>query len=292
MSSMSATRARDAGDSAAQFEPSAIYAQAVDENFPVALRLLPKAARAHLIAIYGFARLVDDLGDEAEGDRLALLDAVETSFDHALTGEATDPILVRAADTARAIGATREPFIALIDANRQDQRVKRYETIAELEAYCALSANPVGRLVLLVFGVHEAAARARSDEICTGLQLIEHLQDVGEDYAAGRVYLPAEDLRTFGARESELGGASASPALRRVIAFECARARSYLDDGAPLVAMVKGSARLAIAGFVGGGRAQLDAIERQSFDVLVRPAKAGKAAVARSSARILLGAHR
>ena len=266
---------------AATFEPGAVMAKAASENFPVALRLVPRTQRDQLLAVYGYARLVDDVGDLAPGDRRAQLDWVEAELDRALEGRATHPVFVRAGDMAAATGAGRQPFADLIAANRMDQEVARYATFADLVGYCALSANPVGHLVLAVFQIPGERARRRSDDICTALQIIEHLQDVAEDYGAGRVYLPLEDCARFGVGIDELAKGAASPALRRLVAFEAARARALLVAGSPLVADASGAARAALAGFVGGGWAQLDALEACGYDVLAHRVKASRSGVAR-----------
>jgi squalene synthase HpnC len=264
--------------------PSAgtIMARAAGENFPVASRLLPSRARTHLLAIYGFARLVDELGDSGAhsldgwvGDRLAALDALEGDLDRAFAGRAEHPLLARLQPTLQACALPREPFARLIEANRVDQRVKRYETWEELRSYCELSANPVGELVLGVLGLATPARIARSDAICTALQLAEHCQDVAEDLAQDRVYLPAEDLARFGCEPDDLAAAHAGGPLRGVLAFEVARARSLLAQGAPLLDELHGRARLAVAAYVAGGRAALDAIERAGYDVLPGPPRAG-----------------
>ncbi len=245
-----------------------VMARAQGENFPVASRVLPAAAREHLLAIYGFARLVDELGDSAPGDRLAALDWLEGELEAAYAGEPQHPLMRRLADTVRACELPRGPFLRLIEANRTDQRVARYETWSQLRGYCALSADPVGELVLGVFGRATPELVALSDAICTALQLAEHCQDVAEDYEAGRVYLPREDLDRFGCSEQELGEAHASSALRAVLAFEVQRGRGLLEQGAPLLAALKGRERLAVAAFHAGGRAAFDAIERAGYDVL------------------------
>jgi squalene synthase HpnC len=268
----------------------AVLAKAASENFPVALRLLPSLTRGHLLAVYGFARFVDDLGDLAGGDRLAQLDWAEAELDRALAGTATRPVFAAAGEMASACGAPRQPFADLIAANRQDQVVLRYATFGELVGYCALSANPVGRLVLAVFGRSGPLLEGWSDSICTGLQLVEHWQDVAEDYRAGRVYLPLEDLAHFGVDEEELGGGVASPAFRRLMAFETARAVRWLHAGRPLVAALSGAARFAVAGFLGGGLAQSDAIAAAGYDVLAHQVKASKRAVARRGAAELVAA--
>jgi squalene synthase HpnC len=265
----------------------AVMARAPSENFPVASRLLPRRARSHLLAAYGFARLVDELGDSAPGDRLAALDWLEQDLDRAYEGRAEHPLLARLQLTLRECALPREPFARLIEANRVDQRVSHYETWEQLRGYCALSADPVGELVLRVLGVATPARIALSDSICTALQLIEHCQDVVEDFAAGRIYLPAEDLERFGCTEVGLTGdggseqAAGEQPLRAVIAFEVARARELMAAGAPLLDELHGRERLAVAGFLAGGRAAADAIERAGFDVLRGSPAAG------SSRRVL-----
>ncbi len=258
------TDRRSAGAPAAD----AVMARADTENFAVASRLLPRRERAHLLAIYGFARLVDELGDSVSGDRLAALDWLEQELDRAFEGRAENPLLARLAVTLRECGLPREPFVRLIEANRLDQRVDRYESWEQLRGYCALSANPVGELVLGVFGAATPARVSLSDSICTALQLIEHCQDVAEDLAAGRVYLPQEDLERFGVTNADLGAERAGEPLRRTIAFEARRARALLEEGTPLIAQLNGRARLGVAAFIAGGHAALDAIERAGYDVL------------------------
>jgi squalene synthase HpnC len=243
-------------------------AKAARENFPVASRLLPRDVRAHLLAVYGFARLVDDLGDEAAGDRLAHLDWLEGEVDLLSSGAPTHPLMARLARTVRTFDIEPEPFRRLIAANRQDQTVSRYATYEDLAAYCQLSANPVGHLVLCVLRAATPKRMALSDSICTGLQLVEHWQDVAEDFARGRVYLPEEDLARFGCTRDDLRAPRPSRDFRRLMAFEVARAHSLLDYGAPLAPDLGGRAGFAVAGFVAGGRSALQAIARSGYDVL------------------------
>jgi squalene synthase HpnC len=239
----------------------AILPRASGENFSVASLLLGRRTRRHLQAIYGFARLVDQLGDDAAGDRLALLDVLEEELDRAFTGTPEHPLLRRVAASVRELDLPRGPFLRLIEANRRDQRVSRYETFAELVEYCDLSANPVGELVLHVFGVATPDRVALSNHVCTALQLVEHWQDVREDYERRRIYVPAEDLVRFGVTPEDLSAPHANERVRSLLAFEVDRARRLLDDGAPLVRTLRGRARVAVAGYVGGGRATIDAIE-------------------------------
>ena len=255
------------------------------ENFPVASRLLGKRRRDHLLALYGFARLVDDIGDESAGDRREALDWLESELDRSFAGTARLELMRRLTPTLDACALPREPFLRLIEANRVDQRVSRYQTWAQLLDYCRLSANPIGELVLGVFGAATPQRVALSDSICTGLQLTEHWQDVAEDLARGRVYLPAEDLERFGCSTADLAAEHASDRLRRLIAFEAQRARELLDRGTPLIGTLRGRPRLAVAAFVGGGRAALAAVARADHDVSERRA-AGRP---RAAGRVVAG---
>jgi squalene synthase HpnC len=277
-----------------------VCAKAAGENFPVALTVLPHRYRDHLLAVYGFARLVDDTGDELEVDpavRLARLDELETELDRAMAGTASHPVFRRLAATIGACGLPREPLADLIEANRLDQRQTRYETFDDLLDYCKLSADPVGRLVLAVFGEQGAEQVRRSDLVCSALQVIEHLQDVVEDAERGRVYIPLEDWARCSLDPSMLADWTgcraedrprAPAAVRRLIALEASRARARLEEGSTLVRLLHGRfAALAVAGYAGGGLAQLDAIEAASYDVLAGPVKASKSHVALRSVRLL-----
>jgi squalene synthase HpnC len=268
------------GPAAVQTTAEQIGAAAGDkasgENFPVALRLLPARYRRHLQAVYGYARAVDDMGDEAPpGQRARLLDDLEADLGRLYRFQGSDPGeppqlgVVRAlAPVVAECGVPRQPFLDLIQANRQDQIVSRYATFDDLVRYCELSANPVGRIVLYVFGAVSPDRLVLSDQVCTALQLAEHWQDVAEDYRAGRIYLPAEDLARFGAGEADLAAPTASPQVRELMAFEVRRARMLLDQGAPLIGNLRGAARVAVAGYVAGGRAALAAIKGAGYDVL------------------------
>jgi squalene synthase HpnC len=265
-----------------------VVANASGENFPVALRMLPARHRKHLTNLYFFARLTDDLGDEAreaatDGTvtkddvtdlRLRLLDELAADVDRIYSGKTPEsPVIKAMAETVRECDVPAQPLLDLIQANRQDQLVARYRTYIELEQYCELSANPVGQIVLYIFGVATPRRIALSDSICTALQLAEHWQDVAEDLASGRIYLPGEDLARFGVTEADLAapsldGSSAGRNVKQLMTFETDRAERLLDSGAPLVHTLHGAARLAVAGYLGGGRAALAAIRGQDYDVL------------------------
>ncbi|HEX6498647.1 MAG TPA: squalene synthase HpnC [Micromonosporaceae bacterium] len=253
------------------------------ENFPVALRVLPADTRRHLLALYRYARFLDDLGDEPQPgltgpeDRLAALDEFETRLRALYRGDAADhPVLDGLAGTVAACDLPIEPLLRLVEANRMDQITTRYGTFEQLLEYCQHSADPVGELVLGVFGQATPERIALSNWICTALQIIEHLQDVRQDWRRGRLYLPKEDVDRFGVAPSDLDRPHAGQALRHLVAFEAERARAFLESGAPLVATLTGWARLAVGGYVAGGRAALDALERAGYDPLPGPPRAGK----------------
>ncbi|MET9021765.1 squalene synthase HpnC [Actinopolymorpha sp. NPDC004070] len=254
--------------------------KAANENFPVALRLLPVWIRRQLNALYCYARYVDDLGDEAAGDRTAALRDVAAQVRRVYDGgEVTDPVVAGLRPLVTEAGVPADPFLRLVEANLVDQRVTRY-TFAELLDYCGLSANPVGEVVLHIFGAATPERIELSDHLCTGLQLIEHWQDVAEDRRRGRVYLPQEDLRLFGVREQDLDLPRASEAVRALLAFETGRALAYLDAGALLLPSLRGWARLAVSGYLAGGRAAAAAIARAGHDTLSGTPRAGRGQVA------------
>ncbi|MFF8262365.1 squalene synthase HpnC [Streptomyces virginiae] len=291
---------------------SATLDKATAENFPVAPAFLPRAWRDGLMAVYGYARLVDDIGDgdlapggrdaallgldpAAVDDRLAMLDAFETDLLRVFgsaDGLPRHPLLLALQPVVRAHGLTPEPFLALIEANRQDQRITRYETYGDLVAYCELSANPVGRLVLSLTGTGTPERIRLSDAVCTALQIVEHVQDVAEDLGRDRIYLPAEDMRRFHVSRADLAVPSAGASVRALVAFEAERATALLDEGLPLVGSVHGRLRLLLAGFVGGGRAALRAVTAAGFDVLPGPPQPTKSGLLREVAAVLRTAPR
>jgi squalene synthase HpnC len=278
-----------------------VVANASGENFPVALRMLPARHRRHLFNLYCFARLTDDLGDEASDDResddredqadlrLRLLDEMTADVRRIYDGGTpAAPVMRAMAETVRECGVPAKPLLDLIQANRQDQQVTRYRSYAELARYCELSANPVGQVVLYIFGAATPERIALSDRICTALQLAEHWQDVAEDLGNGRIYLPGEDMERYGVAEADLAQPTAGPAVRRLMAFETARAQALLDAGAPLVGTLHGAARFAVAGYVAGGRAALAAIRKQRHDVLSGTPRPRKPRLAAELARTYL----
>ena len=264
------------------------------ENFPVALRVLPRGLRTHLVAVYDVARTVDDLGDDpatAPERRTAALHAFAEDLARVWDGgDPRSPVLRRLVPTVVERDLGREPFERLVAANLRDQQVSDHPSWESLVEYCTLSANPVGTIVLEVLGAATPQRLHLSDAVCTALQVLEHCQDVGEDRRAGRTYLPAADRERCGVGAGDLDAPTASAALRSLIALEVDRAEALLEAGAPLVASLTGWGRVAVAGYLAGGRAAVDALRRPGADVLVAPPRTRRRDVARHLARALAGA--
>jgi len=286
---MTVTAPRDARLPAELLVSAEVRGRAAGENFSVASLLVGTATAARLLAIYDYARLVDELGDAAAGDRLHLLDEAEAELDRAFAGRAAAPIFRALEPFIRDCSPPRDPFLRLIEANRRDQLHPEIATYRELLDYCDLSANPVGELVLYVFEAATPERIALSDSICTGLQLVEHWQDVAEDARNGRVYLPADDRERFGVTAAELTAEHASEPLRRLLELETDRAETQLRTGAPLVSSLRGRARIAVAGYLGGGLANAAAVRRARFDVLAGAPKASRLLRGRYTLLALLG---
>jgi len=266
-------------------EVAEVAARAAGENFPVGSILFPRGLRPHVRALYCYARLVDELGDAYEGDRLAALDELEAQVALTFEGEPTWPVLRNVQPTVREFDLPREPFLRLIAANRMDQRVTEYETWDDLRQYCVHSADPCGRLVLGVLRrLDDSRAVDRSDEVCTGLQLVNFLQDVPRDLELGRTYLPQEDRRQFGNPPLD----RPSPELGELLRFEAARARRYLRSGDELRVLLGGRIGRAVALFARGGLAALDALEAAGWDIFTQRPKPSRARLAREAALVLV----
>jgi squalene synthase HpnC len=263
-----------------------VAARARTENFPVASLLFPREHRPHLRAIYGFARLVDILGDELDGDRLAALDELEAQLGRCYgDGEPGWPVMRELQPTIRACDLSREPFLRLIEANRMDQRISAYETWDDLRGYCTHSADPVGRLVLGVIGrAGDRQLVAWSDDVCTGLQLVNFLQDVPRDLALGRVYLPAEDRRRFGVTALD----APNEPLTKLLELEAERARGLLSAGERLRDAIGGRTGKAVGLFARGGLAALDALEDARWDIFTGRPRPSRARLARTAVGALI----
>ncbi len=230
------------------------------ENFPIAAWLLRPRRREARGAIYGFCRLVDDLGDEGLGDPKALLELAREELEACYSGVPNHPVFQRLRPVIQRFELDPGPFRRLIEANLQDQTITRYQSWAELDHYCTLSATPVGELVLALEGIHDPERVGYSDSICTGLQLANMWQDVASDRARARRYLPLEVLSEHGASDEEWWGGLVSPGMLAAETHAVARARRLLVDGWPLVGRVPGMMRLEMATFVLCGLAATQAV--------------------------------
>ena len=238
------------------------------ENFTIASWLMPRAMRPHMYAIYAYARIADDFADE-EHD-LAQLDGWEHELEMAYAGVPRHPVFVALADTVRRFDIPRQPFLDLLAAFRSDVDFKGFDTIDDLMTYSRYSANPVGRLVLYLFGYRDEPRQALSDQICTGLQLANFWQDIAIDRAKGRIYLPRRDMDRFGYRESDLHAGAVNEQFIALMRHEIEFARGLLASGAALHKLAGPRLGRDILMFAGGGLAILRAIERVGYDVFRR----------------------
>jgi squalene synthase HpnC len=238
------------------------------ENFTIASWLMPRAMRPHMYAIYAYARIADDFADE-EHD-LAKLDGWERELDLAYAGAPRHPVFIALADTVRRFEIPRQPFADLLLAFRSDVDFKGFETMDDLLGYARYSANPVGRLVLYLFGFGDARRQELSDRICTGLQLANFWQDIAIDLGKGRVYLPLQDMARFGYSIDELDDRVINTQFIALMRHEVEFARGLLSSGAALHELVGPRLRRDILMFAGGGLAILRAIEAAGYDVFRR----------------------
>lgn len=244
------------------------------ENFPVASFFLPKSKRKYIASIYAFARTADDYADEpgdTPSDRLEKLSAWEEQLNRCYRGEATNPVFIALRETVQKFGIPEVLFQRLLNAFIADVTTNRYETFSDVRAYCRNSAEPVGRLVLLVFGYTDESLMLHSDEICTALQLTNFWQDVSVDLDKDRVYIPLEDLRRFGIDEERLLSRSFSPEIQKAIEFEILRTRELFWEGEPLLGFVGRDLSLELKLTWNGGMKILCKIERAGCNVFRRP---------------------
>jgi squalene synthase HpnC len=259
------------------------------DNVPVASRFLPPEARPHVLSIYAFARAADDFADEAcyAGRRTEALDRWDSELHRAFNEEADHPIFVALRHTVEARDLPITPFQDLLSAYRMDLQVTRYATFLDLRRYLSLASEPLGRLMLYLFGYRDPALLCYADEMCAGLQLVSFLQDLALNYNGhrGRLYLPLEDLHHFGVSEKELRRSEVTPAFRAMMRFQVARARALLERGRPLIDRVSRDLNFELELCWLSGEAVLAKIEAAGYDVFRRRPVLGKADRARLIAR-------
>jgi squalene synthase HpnC len=246
------------------------------ENFPVASMLTPREKRPHVYALYAFARIADDFADEpglSTAERIDSLVDWEEQLLEAYRGQAHHPVFIALSETVKRFEIPVDLFQALLMAFRSDVTTNRHETFSDLLDYCSNSANPVGRLVLLLHNYRSESMMDLSDSICTALQLTNFWQDVSVDLLKDRVYIPLEDLREFGYSEDELFGRKYTQAFKDLMCFEVDRTRDLFRDGYSLLSEVEKDLRLELRLTWNGGMRILSKIERSDYQVLThRPA--------------------
>ncbi|MDJ0862715.1 MAG: squalene synthase HpnC [Gammaproteobacteria bacterium] len=246
------------------------------ENFPVASLLLPRAVRAPVAVIYAFARTADDFADEGSlppEERLARLRTFGEGLDAAISGSPVgDPVLVATADIIRRHRLPAKLFHDLLTAFRMDVTKLRYADFAEVLGYCRYSANPVGRLILHLTAQASSENLSGADAVCSGLQLVNFLQDLSQDYDEnGRIYLPEDEMIRFGVDESHIRDRRTDKAMRELFRHQVLRARELLITGAPLGARLRGRLGLEIRAIIAGGLQTADKLAALDEDVFARP---------------------
>jgi squalene synthase HpnC len=240
------------------------------ENFPVASLLLPRESRPHVAALYAFARTADDFADEERfaGRRLKEINQWEKGLKDALTGKPAPPLLQAFAHTLRSCEIPLFLPLDLLKAYRMDLTVKRYKDWKSLLDYCRHSANPVGRMMLLISGYRREQLHQWSDYICSGLQLINFWQDTTIDLKRGRIYYPLEEMKKAGVRPPDLLAGKDSPPVRRLVQSSVEFTEGYFQKGYPLVNSVGGRLKLELRATYLGGQGILSKIRSMDYNVL------------------------
>jgi squalene synthase HpnC len=265
-------------DLAESYEYCERITRAHAENFPVGSLLVPKKNRKHIYSIYAFARIADDFADEGyeEGintdGRLAALDDWEGKLEECYRGQASHPVFIALAATARELALPVELFRDLLSAFKQDVVKRRYANFDEVLDYCSRSANPVGRLILLLFDYHDELYHQLSDEITTGLQLVNFWQDVAVDARKDRVYLPENEMKHFGVSSDDLRERRFNGGYAALLKFQVERTKEFFERGRRLPCLLRGRIAFEVRLTLLGGMRILEKIEKQGYDTLnVRP---------------------
>ena len=244
------------------------------ENFPVGSWALPRRLRRPVHAVYAFARHADDLADEGDApaaERLAALNALKEELGRIGAGQEPQTALMRSLnnEAVAPFSLPLQPFYDLLSAFMQDVEKTRYQNFAELADYCRRSANPVGRIMLHLYGESDSRSVAQSDGICTALQLINFWQDVAADWQKGRVYIPQDDIAKYKVSEEQIAAGRADFAFQQLMAYQCERAFKMLKAGSPLGNTLKGRIGLELRMIVVGGQMILQKLDAVRYDVFI-----------------------
>ncbi len=241
------------------------------ENFPVGSVLIQRQLQPFVFAVYAFARTADDFADEpgySDAERILYLNEWEELFIRSLESKTRHPIMWAVSETIRAKDLPVQPFLDLLSAFRQDVTVKRYKSFDDLMDYCRRSANPIGQLLLLIFGYRDAKLYRYSDAICTGLQLANFWQYVSIDLKKNRIYFPDEDMLSYGVSEMDFYGKKSTQSFKDLVRFEVERTSALFKMGKPLIKNLRGRFRYEIKCVLIGGNTILRKIEKLDYDVL------------------------
>ncbi len=245
------------------------------ENFPVGSLLIPRDRRRHVYSVYAFARIADDFADEGyeaggpnEAERLAALDDWERRLEDCYRGRADHPVFVALAETIAELRLPIQLFRDLLSAFRQDVIKRRYANFDEVLDYCARSANPVGRLILLLFGYREERLHRLSDCVCAALQLANFWQDVEVDIRKDRVYLPQDEMARFGVSDDDLREKRFSERFAALLKYQVERTWELFNRGKSLPGLVSGRLAFELRLTWLGGTRVLERIEEMGYDTL------------------------
>ncbi|MGE5352610.1 MAG: squalene synthase HpnC [Acidobacteriota bacterium] len=256
-----------------EYKTSLEVASSHYENFPVVSLFVPRRLRRHVAVIYKYARMADDLADEGDllpENRISALNEMESQLKDALEGKGNNPFYQALSSTINQMHLSQSYFFDLLKAFIQDVVVKRYNTFDEVLDYCRLSANPVGRIILELFGQREPRLALLSDKICTALQLTNFYQDVSVDYAKGRIYIPLQEMKSFGVNENDFELKKINTNFKQLIKLQVGRAKQLFLEGRPLTGELPKPLNFEIKWTILGGEKILNKIEANDYDALSR----------------------
>ncbi len=252
------------------YKSALTLAQSHYENFPVVSILIPKKQRKHIAIIYWFARTADDIADEGnttDEERIKKLEELSETIKSITQGNYKNDFEAALGNTIKENKLSKENFLNLLNAFKQDVTKKRYGKFDEVLAYCKNSANPVGRLILELNNIRSDEAKKYSDKICTALQLTNFVQDIEIDYKKGRIYLPADEMEKFRVEEKVFQLNENSDNLRKLLQFTIVRIEEMFEEGKKLLPFLKGRLKFEIIWTILGGKKILDKIKKSDYKI-------------------------